>query len=107
MRAKRRDENEPAIVAALEAVGCSVLRLNETGAPDLLVSFRGVLRLLEVKLPLRQSGAVQPGRHRGQGGEHADMTAAQVKWWREWKGPPPVLVRSSDDALRAIGVAVR
>lgn len=103
MRAKRRDDNEPAIVAALEAVGCAVLRLNETGAPDLLVSFRGVLRLLEVKLPLRQSGAVQHREHKGGGKENADMTVAQVKWWREWKGLPPIVVRDQWEALRAVG----
>lgn len=47
--AKRRDENEPAIVAYLEANGALVYRLDRP--VDLLVGYRGAWYLLEVKNP--------------------------------------------------------
>lgn len=48
-QARKRDANEKAIVAALEAVGAFVFRLSGEGVPDLLVAYRGVWRPLEVK----------------------------------------------------------
>ena len=48
---KRRDGNEPAIVAALEAIGAQVWRLHEPGVGDLLVRWRGQLFCFEVKGP--------------------------------------------------------
>jgi Holliday junction resolvase len=100
-RAARRDSNEAEIVRALEAVGAAVQRLSEPGCPDLLVSFRGVLTLIEVKLPLTERGA-KSQRREAEGGI-GDMTAAQVKWWREWRGKPPVIVRTVDEALYIVG----
>ena len=48
-----RDENEPAIVAALEARGYDVTRVNGEGVPDLLVRHPGAswAKGLEVKNP--------------------------------------------------------
>ena len=46
-RAKRRDENEPDVVQALELCGAYVVRLDTPC--DLLVGFRGRWWLLEVK----------------------------------------------------------
>ena len=45
----KRDANEPEIVAALEAIGCDVHRLNKP--VDLVVGYRGRTVLLEVKMP--------------------------------------------------------
>lgn len=45
----RRDQNEPEVVQALEAVGAEVWKLSGRGLPDLLVRFRGVLYAGEVK----------------------------------------------------------
>ena len=56
--AKARDINERDIVEALRVVGAAVQRLNEHGVPDLLVSYRGVLHLLEIKRPLGKRGGV-------------------------------------------------
>jgi hypothetical protein len=103
-RAARRDDNEAEVVRALEQAGAAVQRLSEPGCPDLLVSFRGVLSLLEVKLPLTARGA-KSQRREAEGGA-GDMTAAQVKWWREWRGKVPVIVRSADEALAAIGAKI-
>jgi hypothetical protein len=53
----KRDANEPIIVEALEAAGWLVIRLSAPGMPDLLCVRRGVLVLMEVKMP---KGSVTP-----------------------------------------------
>lgn len=100
-RARRRDVNEPAIIRALRGVGASVYQLDETGAPDLLVGWCSRTFLLEVKQPLGPLGGL-PAYRDGEGGE-GDLTMAQVKWFRAWKGAQPILVRGISDALAAIG----
>lgn len=95
-RAKRRDANEDAIVSVLESVGASVLRLNEPGAPDLLISFSNVLHLVEVKNPDAKGG----GKYNTGDGA---LTATQTKWWARWRGKRPVIVQNAEEALRAIG----
>lgn len=96
--AKRRDVNEPAIVAALERAGACVAKLGDAGVPDLLVAYRGTMYLLEVKNPDAKGG----GKYNtGEG----CLTSAQVKWWAAWRGPAPVIVRTEAEALAAIGAA--
>jgi Holliday junction resolvase len=46
---KKRDENEPEIIAALESIGCDVVRLHEP--VDLVVGLANRTVLLEVKMP--------------------------------------------------------
>jgi hypothetical protein len=49
-----RDANEPEIVAALEKLGCKVLRIKSTfdpGVPDLIVIVDGITCFVEVKVP--------------------------------------------------------
>lgn len=103
-RAKRRDKNEPVIVAALQRAGAEVQRLDGDGLPDLLVSFRGVLHLIEVKD--HDDGRPTRASHRGKGnkldGDLACLTPSQVRWWQCWRGKPPVIVRSPEDAIAAI-----
>ena len=101
--AKRRDENEREVIDALKAAGCAVQQLGDSGVPDLLVSYRMELTLLEVKLPLGARGGV--AHHRGAHELAADLTDTQRKWWRDWTGKPAVIVRSPAEALAAIGVA--
>lgn len=101
--ARRRDDNEPQIVAALYAVGASVQRLNEKGAPDLMIGFRGRLLLLEVKRVGEERRVVHRGRGNKLEGPLAGLTPDQREWWAMWKGPAPVIVQSVDEALRAIG----
>lgn len=48
-RAARRDLNEPQIMGVFESAGGVVQQLSAKGVPDLLVSFLGVLHLVEVK----------------------------------------------------------
>ena len=84
--AAKVDRNQAAIVADLRAVGASVESLARVGAgvPDLLVGFRGSNWLLEVKV----------GK--------AELTPDQQAWHPTWRGQVAV-VRSADEALRAIG----
>lgn len=94
--ARRRDANERPVVAALVAAGCAVQRLDAPGVPDLLVSFRDRLYLLEVKNPEAKGG----GKY-NTGGRW--LTEQQVEWRERWKGVQPIDVVSAEEALRAIG----
>ena len=83
-RNPRRDLNERAIIAALEACGCSVQPLSAAGCPDLLVGKGGKVALVEVKQP---KGRFKP---------------AQIAWRENWRGPAPVTVRSVDEAIELV-----
>jgi hypothetical protein len=50
-KAGKKDLNQAAIVAALRAIGCEVLILNQEGVPDLLVGGRYGWTPVEVKRP--------------------------------------------------------
>jgi len=91
----RRDPCEAPIVEALRKVGASVAFLDGKGLPDLLVGFRGELYLLECKQPLGVKGG------KSKDGQH--LTPDQEAWHAQWKGRPPAIVRTVEEALRAIG----
>jgi Holliday junction resolvase len=90
-RAAHVDEQQAEIVAALRAVGASVVSLASVGkgCPDLLVGYCGRNTLLEVKDPKRRNR----------------LTAAQVDWHRLWKGRVAV-VTTVDEAWIAVGFDV-
>ena len=77
-RAARRDANEPEIIAALTALGAHVEQLSQDGVPDLLISYRRRLYLMEV------IGPAKAKRYRATGG----LTPAQVKWHRRFVSNP-------------------
>ncbi len=79
-RAAKKDGNQAEVVAMFRAAGATVHVLNEAGAPDLLVGFRGQNLLVEVK-----DGKKPPSERR--------LTAAQVAWHRGWRGQVVVLER--------------
>ncbi len=85
-RRARTDNNQTEIVAVLRNAGASVQSLATVGGgcPDLLVGYRGVNYLLEVK--------------RGGG----KLTPDQEEWFLAWDGLAEV-VRTPEDALAAIG----
>jgi hypothetical protein len=58
-KAGKKDLNQAAIVAALRAIGCEVLILNQEGIPDLLVHHRGQWIPIEVKRPRGHLTALQ------------------------------------------------
>lgn len=82
--AAKRDKNEPEIIEALAAAGASYLRISVGGGSDLVVSYRGVNYLLEVK------------------SSKGKLTPMQEEFMLYWDGPYEI-VRSVDDALKAIG----
>ncbi len=96
-RAARIDANQREIVATLRSVGALVILLSAIGkgVPDLLVGFRGVWTLLEVK-----DGKKKPSAR--------VFTPAQVKLRQcmEANQLPVATVLDAAGALRAIGVDV-
>lgn len=81
-QSRRRDANEKPITKALRALGADVTPVSGEGAPDILVRWHGRLFGFEVK------------------SEKGRQTAAQVN--TNW-----TIIRSVDDALRAIGWNVK
>lgn len=90
-QAARVDANQAEIVAALRKAGAKVEHMHAMGGgfPDLLVMWRGVLTLLEVK-----DGNKPPSARK--------LTPDQVKWHAEWK-ECVFVVESVEQALEAIG----
>ena len=88
--AAKRDVTEPAIVRALEAAGWTVLKISDTGLPDLLCMRRGVVRFLECKSP---------------GGT---LTPAQAAAFQRFAGALVTVhvVRTPEEALMAVGAPV-
>lgn len=84
---KRVDANQPEIVAALRAAGCSVCCIHTVGygCPDLLVGRSGQNYLLEVK---SARGVLSP---------------YEVSWHASWRGQV-VIVRSVEEAFAACGI---
>ena len=89
-RAKRIDANQPEIVKALKAAGCSVLDLHEVGkgCPDLLVGWQGQDLLVEIKT---EDGKLEP---------------VQVDFHRDWRGRC-IVARSAAEVFAALGLEVR
>lgn len=77
----RRDSNERIIIEALEARGFHVDQINGAGIPDLLVSRHGSQWLIEIKRP--------KGKY----------TAKQVIWRSRFQGPPPLVLRTVEEAM--------
>lgn len=89
-RAAKTDDNQAEIVAALRKIGASVQPLHAVGqgCPDLLVGWRGITSLLEVK-----DGKKPPSARK--------LTEDQVKWHAEWRGQVTV-VETVEQAIEAI-----
>lgn len=90
MRAKRVDANQLEIVKALMAIGCTVADTSRSGEgfPDLVVGYRGVNFLLEVK-----DGDKSPSRRA--------LTPAQVSFHEKWRGSLSI-VMTVDEAIQAV-----
>lgn len=86
----QQDRNANEIVSALREAGC-VVRFIEfahgiAGCPDVLVGRAGSTFLLEIK--------AKRGR----------LSDEQVKFHADWRGGTLAVVRSVEDALRAVGL---
>lgn len=91
-RAAKVDANQREVVAALRGAGASVQLLHAVGegCPDLLVGYKGLNMLLEVK-----DGSKPPSAQK--------LTPQQEAWHQDWRGHA-VVVNSPEAALAAIGV---
>jgi hypothetical protein len=88
----KRDANEPAILDGLRALGIWYRQMDRCAGFDLLIAFRGVLHIIEVKAP-----AQPPSKRRLTANEErtrADLLA---------HGVPYHVALTLDDVLRAIG----
>jgi hypothetical protein len=85
--AARIDANQEQIVAALRAMGATVRIVTQgNGLPDLLVGFRGMTILMEVK-----DGQKVPSARK--------LTPAEQKFFDEWRGGIVAIVNSVDEAI--------
>ena len=91
-RAAKRDDNHAEIRDTLRDIpGVVVADTGSLGGgfPDLVVGYRGVVHLLEIK-----DGSKPPSKRK--------LTPDEVKFFNNWAGFPVHVVASFDEALRAI-----
>lgn len=93
MRAKKVDLNQMEIVATLRKIGATVQSLATVGngCPDLLVGFRGINYLMEIK-----DGEKVPSAQK--------LNPDQIKWHDKWCGEVCV-VTSIDEAFEVLRIA--
>ena len=89
--AKRVDGNQAEIVETFRAVGATVQHLHTIGrgCPDILVGYRGVNYIVEIK-----DGSKPPSKRQ--------LTPDEIAWHQLWRGQVSI-VKNNDDALRLIG----
>ena len=87
MRRARSDSNEKNIVDAFRKMGATVERIRSlrAGCPDLLVGYRSVNQLIEVKVP--KTGRLSDGQ----------------KAWRDgWQGRKSYVVKTVDEVISLV-----
>lgn len=91
-KAAKIDANQIEVVSALRQIGASVQSLATTGkgCPDLLVGYRGINYLLEVK-----DGNKPPSARL--------LTEDQLRWHQNWQGSVHI-VNSTNQALKILNV---
>jgi len=89
-RAAKVDANQKEIVSALRGVGATVEHLHAVGkgCPDLLIGYKGLNYLIEVK-----DGTKNASQRR--------LTPDQVKWHANWLGQK-IVIESVESALSFI-----
>lgn len=98
----KRDLSSAGIVAALRKVGATVTDLGAVGGgvPDLLVTYRGSIHLIEVKSATTHARrAKDPTREYGE-----FLTDDQVRWLAAHQGPPVRIVTNVEEALAVLGL---
>jgi hypothetical protein len=88
-RIMRADGNHAEIVKALTAIGATVVDLHRVGGgvPDLLVGYRRVMVLVELK---------RPGK---------PLEPHQAEWAAAWRGSPVLVAHSAFEAIAGIMAA--
>jgi Holliday junction resolvase len=88
--ANKIDDNQNDIVDALRKAGATVRIVSQgNGLPDLLVGYRGVTILMEVK-----DGNKVPSARK--------LTDAEDKFFREWTGGLLAVINSKEEALELL-----
>lgn len=89
-RQAKADGNQVEIVKALRDIGATVQHLHTIGkgCPDILVGYRGVNYLMEIK-----DGSKPPSKRK--------LTKDEQAWFNEWKGSV-IVVESIEDALAEV-----
>lgn len=88
--ASRVDGNQPAVVSALRAIGCSILYTHQLkNCFDILVGYRGRTFLMEIKDPAQPLGKRQ-------------LTEGEEEFRRSWRGSPYHVVHTPDEAIRIV-----
>ena len=91
-RNSRVDANQPEIVKGLRRAGASVLVVsNLKNCFDILVGFRGVNYIMEIK-----DGDKPPSRR--------ELTEGEKDFKRKWKGGEYHIVLNLEQALKVIGL---
>ncbi len=83
-RQARRDASEPAIFNALRQAGFSVQPVSVKDGPDAWIAKGGYECPVEIKTG------------------NAKLRPGQIEWQANWRGAPPRVLRSLDDALMVI-----
>ena len=86
----KRDASEPAIVKALEAMGCSVVRVDKPY--DLVIGYRGHMWWGEVKTP---------GTAYGRG-----LNKNQAEFQKTWNGLAILILTEPEQAVRLVNNSV-
>ena len=82
----KRDAAEAEIVEALRAAGASVIRMDTP--VDLLIGYRSVTHIAEVKTPGTAYGR--------------QLKPSQRQFAETWRGSPVIILRTVDDALQLL-----
>ena len=95
-RAGRTDANQTAVVAALRLLGCSVAITSGAGGglPDIIVGFRGVNLLIELK-----DGDKVPSAKK--------LTPAEQHFVDNWKGHPVKIIETPAEAVNYVLAVTR
>lgn len=82
-RKPRRDANERQLIQIAQALGASVVQLDDPHVPDLLIGFLGANVLAEVKT------------------EKGKLTSGQTVFMGSWQGQATI-VRSTEDIIKLL-----
>ena len=90
--AKRTDSNQPELVKFLRKCGASFQHTHQiAGALDGIVGYCGIDQRVEIKDPTKPKSDQK-------------LTEAEQKTFDNWKGRPPVVLRTTDDCLDLLKV---
>lgn len=90
MRKAKVDRNQPEIVAAFRALGCTVAHTHMVGQgfPDIVVGCQGENYLIEIK-----DGSLSPSRRQ--------LTEPEAQWHQAWGGQVAI-VETIDDVRELV-----